>query len=115
MTGTIALLLGFLSALSVQAQTVGDRSPDQAITPNMPTQPGNAMTDPPVVAYRSALTGYRSFRDEKISSWQASNDNVARIGGWRAYARETREAEPAQREPVRGTPAAGHPHAGHGK
>ena len=112
MSRTIALLLGFLIVVSVHAQTVGDRSSDQAIAPKMQTQPGIAMTDLPVAVYRSALTGYRSFRDEKISSWQESNDNVARIGGWRAYAREVREPEPAPRD----TPApAGHPHAGHGK
>lgn len=110
MTRTIALLLGFFIVLSAHAQAVGDRSADQAITTKMPTQPGNAMTDPPV--YHSALTGYRSFRDEKVSSWRASNDNVARIGGWRAYMKEAREPAPVPRDrPVE----AGHPAAGHGK
>ena len=111
MTGMTALLLGFLIAFSAHAQTVGDQRPDRTITSNMPTQSGNAMADLPAVVYRSALSGYRPFRDEKISSWQASNDNVARAGGWRAYAREVREPESAPRD----TPAAGHPHAGHGK
>lgn len=112
MTRAIALFLGFLAALSAQAQTVGDQNPNLAITPKMPSQHGNAMTDLPVVGYQAALTGYRSFRDEKVSSWQASNDNVARIGGWRAYAREVREPEPAPRDKPA---AAGDPHTGHGK
>ena len=112
MTRTFALFLGFLAALPAQAQTVGDQNPNLAITPKTPTQPGNAMTDLPVVVYRSVLSGYRSFRDEKVSSWQESNDNVARIGGWRAYAREARESGAAPRA---APPAAGLPHAGHGK
>ncbi|TRZ67435.1 MAG: hypothetical protein D4S02_05195 [Rhodocyclaceae bacterium] len=115
MTRTIALLVGFLSALSVQAQTVEAQANDQTGRPK--TQPRNAMSDVPVVVYQSALSGYRAFQDEKISSWQASNDNVARIGGWRVYAREAREPESAPRDTAHDTPAtpAGHPHAGHGK
>lgn len=110
MTRTITLLVGLLATLSVQAQDA-----EQARTAQ--TQPRNAMADVPVAGYRSALSGYRAFQDEKVSSWQASNDNVARIGGWRVYAREAREPEPAPRDTVRDTPAApaGHPHAGHGK
>jgi len=42
----------------------------------------------PLVAYRSALDGYRRFSDQPISSWKASNDVVAQVGGWQAYARE---------------------------
>ena len=115
MTRTITLLLGLLTALPVYAQTGEVLATDQAETAR--TQPHNAMTDAPVVFYQSALSGYRAFQDEKVSSWKASNDNVARIGGWRAYAREAREPEPAPRDTARDTPAtpADHPHAGHGE
>lgn len=114
MSRTIALLLGFITVFAVHAHAVGDQNPNRAITPTgkIPTQPGNAMTDLPIAVYQSALTGYRSFRDEKVSSWRASNDEVARIGGWRAYAREARQPELAPRD----TPAAaGDPDADHGK
>lgn len=100
MTGAIALFLGFLTALSVHAQTVGDRSSDQAITPKMPTQPGNAMTDPPVVVYRSALTGYRSFQDEKISSWPASNRVAAAFTGGQAQLVRSAEVRAANERQV---------------
>lgn len=108
MTRTITLLVGLLAAISVRAQAAEQASA---------TQPYNAMADVPVAGYRSALSGYRTFQDEKVSSWRASNDNVARIGGWRFYAREAREPEPAPRDTVRDAPAtpASHPHAGHGK
>lgn len=117
MTRTIALLIGLLTALSVQAQTVEARATDRASTPETRTQPRNAMADVRVVVYQSVLSGYRAFQDEKVSSWQASNDNVARIGGWRVYAREAREPEPAPRDTVRDTPAAPavNPNAGHDK
>lgn len=114
MTRVIPWLVGLLAALSVQSQT---EATDQASTPKPRTQPRNVVTGVSVTGYPSALSGYRAFQEEKISSWKASNDTVARIGGWRAYAREAGEAEPAPRDPGRDTPAApaGHPPAGHGK
>ncbi len=115
MTRSITLLLGLLTALSVQAQITEAQPDDQTGTPK--TQPRNALTDVPAMVYQSALSGYRAFQDEKVSSWKASNDNVARIGGWRVYAREAREPEPAPHDTSRDTPAApaGQPRTGHGK
>jgi hypothetical protein len=52
--------------------------------------------------YRSPFEGYRRYADEPLVSWKEANDNVGRIGGWRAYAQE-----------VSGN-AAADPHAGHG-
>ncbi|MFA6313365.1 MAG: hypothetical protein WCV99_10670 [Sterolibacterium sp.] len=114
MKRTITLLTGLLAALSVQAQP---EVADPASTPKTQTRPTSAMPHMPEMDYQSALSKYRAFQDEKISSWKASNDNVARIGGWRAYAREASEPEPASRNTGRETPAAtaGHPNAGHGK
>lgn len=60
-----------------------------------------------VPAYRSAMEGYVPFADEKIAPWKDANENVGRIGGWRAYARESQGAAPAAPPPTRdGTPAA---------
>ena len=39
-------------------------------------------------AYRSAFDGYRGFTDQPVQSWRKANDDVGRIGGWKAYARE---------------------------
>lgn len=114
MTRAIPWLAGLLAALSVQARS---EAIAQAGTPESRTQPRNVVADVPVTGYPSALGGYRAFQDEKIASWKASNDTVARIGGWRAYAREAGELEPAPRDLGRDTPAApaGHPPTGHGK
>lgn len=36
----------------------------------------------------SAFSTYRTFVDEPVANWKSANDTVARIGGWRAYAKE---------------------------
>jgi len=64
--------------------------------------PGRSKPDPqdvtatvPRVIYRSSLTGYRVLSDDQPRSWKETNDNVGRIGGWRAYAKEGQAPEPA--------------------
>lgn len=57
--------------------------------------PQDANASVPPAIYRSSLADYRLFPDEKLRSWKESNDNVGRIGGWRAYAKEAQEPEPA--------------------
>ena len=42
---------------------------------------------------RSAFDGYRAYNDEEVSNWKTANENVARIGGWREYARQTQSEE----------------------
>jgi hypothetical protein len=36
----------------------------------------------------SAFDGYKPYTDEPLANWRAANDTTARIGGWRAYARQ---------------------------
>ena len=49
---------------------------------------------------RSAFEGYIAYTDEPVSKWQAANDNVARIGGWREYARQAQSEEGAPPRPA---------------
>ena len=49
----------------------------------------------PAAGYRSSLPSPRATADEKPVSWREANDTVARIGGWRVYAREAQQADPA--------------------
>lgn len=49
----------------------------------------------PRADHRSALAGYRRLGDTAPGAWREANDAVARIGGWRAYAREASRPEPA--------------------
>lgn len=53
--------------------------------------PQDAKASVPPVIYSSRLADYRVFPDEKVGSWKEANDNVGRIGGWRAYAKEAQE------------------------
>jgi hypothetical protein len=59
--------------------------------------PLDARAAVPPAAYRSALAGYRNAASTPASAigWKQANDEVARIGGWRAYAREAAASEPA--------------------
>ena len=59
-----------------------------------PAVSSTARTSPTAPA-RSAFEGYSAYSDEPVSNWQAANDNVARIGGWREYARQAQSDQPA--------------------
>lgn len=48
-------------------------------TPQQPVAPAS---------YPSAFDGYTPFTDEPVGNWAAANHNVARIGGWREYAKQ---------------------------
>ena len=78
----------------------------------------------PGVPYRSPFHDYRPLGDDKLLSWKASIDEVAKIGGWRVYAKEAREPQAASPvpEPTKSAPEAPEPptpavpaHAGHGQ
>ena len=79
---------------------------------------------PTFLSYTSPIADYQPFVDEKVSSWQAANDKVGQIGGWRAYAKEARQPDniptPSQKSAPMKNPSSGDaapikvdPHAGH--
>ena len=55
--------------------------------------------------YRSALESYQAFSDEKTVNWKEANDQVGRIGGWRAYAKQAQQPKPSQTPEVAAKPA----------
>lgn len=57
--------------------------------------------------FNSTFTGYRAYTEQAVGSWREANDEVGRIGGWRAYAREAAPAEGAA-----GVAKSGHEHHG---
>jgi hypothetical protein len=67
--------------------------------PSAPTHSASS-TAPAQAAYQSAFHGYRRFDDQKVLPWRDANDNVGRIGGWQAYARESAGDEPAAAKPA---------------
>ena len=60
-------------------------------------------------SYRSAFEGYRPFQPPEVRGWREANDEVARIGGWKAYAKE---AQSGGESKDASNPSAD-PHAGH--
>ena len=90
-TGPIVALLG-LAASSVYAQTAINTNTASAGAPAVPS------------AFSSVFDSYQPYTEEKTGNWKQANDNTARIGGWRAYAKEA--AEPASATlPTPATPA----------
>jgi hypothetical protein len=63
--------------------------------------PLNAQADVPTLRYESSLKPAAKAAEDKPISWREANDNVARIGGWRVYAREAQQAPAATQEPTR--------------
>lgn len=101
-----------LPALALTAALAAHAQPATRVAKPDPSDP-RAIT-PPLV-HESSLAHYRKFSDEKPIAWREANDTVGRIGGWRTYAREARQPEPAAAPAS--TPAADKPAAmpaGHG-
>jgi hypothetical protein len=82
------------AALTAQAQPAP--RPD-------PLNPAAAV---PAVVTVSAIPRDARAPADKPVSWREANDTVARIGGWRVYAREGRPADAAPAAPSQ-------PHTGH--
>jgi hypothetical protein len=60
-----------------------------------PRDPADPAAQVAALGYQSPFAGYRRFADRGAGPWRALNDEVARIGGWKAYAREVFEANEA--------------------
>lgn len=43
--------------------------------------------------YVSVFTHYQPFREQPLRSWQETNDNVGKIGGWRFYSRDAQQPD----------------------
>ena len=84
------LAAALLATLTAQAQpAVKAARPD-------PLDPKASV---PAPGYVSSFSQYRLLGDEKPASWRDANDTVTRIGGWRAYAREAQQPDPASSAP----------------
>lgn len=88
-------LLGHSVLAKAQAADTPQQASPTAAAPA--AQPGNTATAVPKLVYRSALQSFRPWREQAPGDWRALNDEVTRIGGWRAYLREAQQApvEPA--------------------
>ena len=82
------LLAAALFALLTAAQA---QPTAKAARPD-PLDPKASVT---TLRYESSFARYRLLGEEKPVSWRDANDTVTRIGGWRVYAREAQQPDPA--------------------
>lgn len=75
----------WIAAALAAALSVG---PATAQTGAPRPDPLDADASVPVTTYKSAFGAYRAQTEPEVAPWRDSNDVAARIGGWRAYARE---------------------------
>ncbi|HKO89229.1 MAG TPA: hypothetical protein VJU83_12035 [Burkholderiales bacterium] len=61
--------------------------------------------------YQSAFQAYRPFKEDQVG-WREANEEVDRIGGWKAYAKEASQSGDAPATDNKKT-APADPHAGH--
>lgn len=61
-----------------------------------PAAPASATQASPPPVFRSAMDGYKPYTEEATVNWKEANDTTARIGGWRAYAKEARQPQAPQ-------------------
>ena len=62
--------------------------------------PVDASASVPGALYKSPFSDYRPLGADKRIPWKAANDEVGRIGGWRAYAREAAAAVTSTDKPT---------------
>lgn len=77
--GLLAWALAVLSGVAAAAQPPLDSS---------------KASPPTRLQYTSNLSTYQGYADEPVQSWREANDRVERIGGWKAYAKETKAGKP---------------------
>ena len=75
-----------LATLTSQAQTALKAARPDPLDPKVSV---------PLLSYESSFSQYRRLGDEKPVAWRDANSTVARIGGWRVYAREAQQPDPA--------------------
>ncbi len=82
-------LPGLLFAMSLTAPAQA-----QSMPPGARPDPLDPKATVPALSYSSSLAQHRGSGDAKPISWREANDAVARIGGWRVYAREAQQPDP---------------------
>ena len=91
---SIAWSASLLCCAAAQAQSVSTpAAPTTTVATRLDPLDAKAAVAP--LTYESSFARYRPLSNEKLISWREANDTVARIGGWRVYAREAQQAEPA--------------------
>jgi hypothetical protein len=90
----VAALWFAVPAALAQAQTQAQAQSESPII--VPISNTGASPATPSIKYCSIFEHYTSFKDQEVDEWRKTNDAVHQAGGWRAYAKEARQPEPAR-------------------
>ncbi len=85
----IALMDPALAQSNLQSKSAGTQATERP-------DPLDASAGVPQAIYRSPFAQYRTLPDAKPGSWIDANDQVGRIGGWRADARGAAAHDPPE-------------------
>ena len=96
---------GALPAVWLSASLTALTTHAQPGAPSTRPDPLDPKASIPTLSYQSSFSQYRRLDDGKLISWRDANDTVTRIGGWRVYAREAQQPDPA----TAASPAAARP------
>jgi hypothetical protein len=81
-----------LATALVASLTAAQAQPTAKAARPDPLDPKASVT---TLRYESSFARYRPLGEEKPVSWRDANDTVTQIGGWRVYAREAQQPDPA--------------------
>lgn len=65
------------------------------------------------LTHRSVFDGYQAYAEPALRTWREANDEVSRIGGWKAYAQEAGPADASATPPPPATGAHSAHQGGH--
>ena len=82
---------GLLFTVLLVAQAQAQTQPSATTRPD----PLDPKAQVPSVRYESSFAQFWRIDGDKPVTWRGANDTVARIGGWRTYAREAQQPDPA--------------------
>ncbi|MGB9151123.1 MAG: hypothetical protein WCB36_12845 [Burkholderiales bacterium] len=86
----IIVLLTATCALPVAMGTAADQ------TKVAPAHPADAKAAVPPLIYDSSFRDYKPFGETPIAPWKPANELTEKIGGWRAYLKESRQPDAAE-------------------
>ena len=98
--------LGLLAVSAAIAQSPSGEQASHSTGPSALIRGENTTT-----TFESTLQGYRPFKEDQVG-WREANEEVDRIGGWKAYAKEGHQKSEAPPVDAKAT-APADPHAGH--
>jgi hypothetical protein len=82
-------------ALLAAALALPAAAQSPAAKPSSPPGPLNATASVPALRYQPVFADFKAQAEQPVGDWKQANDRTVQIGGWRSYARQAQEPQPA--------------------